>query len=143
MAQERRRDRRRNSGEFRVKPRPSPVNRLVLLVVGVLAATAAATVLFDGGMSEDTPHGRLLIALRATADAQEAHHREAGSFADRTAELKLTLPTGVRLTVLHADRERWEALAAEREVGLRCVQSGEWAPGGPERDEPTCYLDGG
>jgi hypothetical protein len=136
-----RRERRRNSGEFRGRARSSPATLLVLTVSAVLVATAAASVLLDGGFSDATPHGRLLGVLRDVARAQEAYRVETGRYAERAESLAVEVPADVRVVILDGDSAGWEALAVSPSVGLSCAQSGSWGPSGAKRSPPECYVD--
>lgn len=133
------RDRRRNSGEFRVPPRRSAANLLVLTVVGVMAATAAATVLTGGGLEDRTPHGQLLTALRDVAERQESYREEHGRFAGWVRTLEMPSPEGVELTVLKGTETEWEAVA-RHPVGLTCSLLGRVEAGRLVRDEPICFT---
>ena len=132
-------DRRRNSGEFRVRPPKSAANVLILAVAGMLLATAAATVFLGGGMEDRTPHGQLLAALRQVADRQEAFHRENGRFAGWLRTLEMEPPDGSEVMLLEGGTERWKAVA-RHPVGLTCVQGGQLAGGRPVRDDPACFT---
>lgn len=136
---ERSADRRRNSGEFRVRPPKSAANLLILTVAGVLLATAAATVFLDGGMEDDTPHGMLLGALRQVAERQEAFHHQNGRFAGWLRTLEMEPPDGSELMLLEGGTETWKAIA-RHPVGLSCVQGGHMDGGRPVRDEPACFT---
>lgn len=134
-------ERRKTSGEFRVRPRSSPASRLVLTVAAVLAATAAATVLADRGFSDATPHGRALGTLSAVADAQEAWYGGRGRFSVSPDSLGVEVPEGVELSLVRRGSAGWEAEVRIPGVGLSCVQEGEVAGGRPVRLRPLCYTD--
>lgn len=138
-ANRRGRNRRRQSGEFRVRPRSSPASLLVLTVSAVLLGTAAATALLGGGGFDDaTPHGRLLGTLQAVAEAQESHYEAHGRFASSPAPLGLDPVDGVEL-VLTGDQRGWNAFARSLEADLDCSQSGGARDGKPVRDEAVCF----
>lgn len=113
-----------------------------MVVISVLAATAAASAILGNGMDDGTPHGRVLAALQRVAEAQETHHRQTGRFAPWRDQLDVTMPAGIRATVIRADGSRWEAMAVDPEVGLTCSQSGSWAAEGPIRGRPECFTRG-
>lgn len=135
------RDRRRTSGDFRTTPRPSPANILILTVAGAILATAAASVL-SSGISDSTPHGRLLGALGRIADAQERSWEAQGRFAGDLPALSITPGSGIAVRVTRADALGWEAVASDPEVGLTCRQGGRISLGRPQRQEPVCYTEG-
>ncbi|MFP4623546.1 MAG: hypothetical protein ACOC3J_07265 [Gemmatimonadota bacterium] len=135
------RDRRRQSGEFRVEPRSSPASLLVLAVTAALLVTAAASALLGGGGHSDaTPHGQLLGALESVAEAQEAHYQETGRFAPSLAMLELDTDPELHVALARGDGTGWEALARSRTVELSCSQAGGLRNGAPVRDEPICYA---
>ena len=135
------RDRRTKSGDFRTRPRASPASLIVLLVSGVLLATAAATALLGGGFDDATPHGRLLGSLQRAAEAQETHHRATGKFAGWRQSLDVQVHEKVELRVLHGTEREWEVMVREPGAGLSCYQKGTWNADGPLREEPVCYRD--
>jgi hypothetical protein len=138
---DRQRDRRRTPSDLRVKPRPSPVNLLLMVVAGVLAATAAAAALFGTGLEETTPHGQVLTALQRVADAQEDHYRDTGAFARWLHSLD-TEPLGeVRVELVRGDGNGWEAMATHP-VGLTCIQAGKVDRTKVRREQPLCYTLG-
>jgi hypothetical protein len=132
-------DRRRTPSDLRLRPRSSPANLLVLTVVGVLAATAAAAVLFGTGFDETTPHGQVLTTLQRVAEAQEEHHRRTGEFAPSLHLLDLQVPDEVIPALMRVDGDRWEAMASHP-AGLSCVQGGILKGRQLRRDPPTCYT---
>lgn len=136
----RKKDRRRTDSDWKVRPRPSPANLLVLTVLGVLGAMAAAAGLFGTGLEETTPHGQVLTSLQRVAEAQEAHYHETGSFAPSLHSLDLETPEGVRVELVRASRESWEAVAGHP-VGLSCIQGGSYENGTVQRDQPLCFTD--
>lgn len=136
---ERRHDRRRIPSDLTVRPRQSPANILILVVIGVLGATAAAAVLFGTGLEETTPHGRVLTSLQRLGDAQEAHYRETGAFAEWMRSLDIDTPEGIKLDLARADRSSWEGIATHP-AGLTCVQEGTAQNGQPQREPPICYA---
>lgn len=135
------RNRRTKSGEFRTKPRSSPASAVIVMVSGVLLATAAATAIFGGGYDDATPHGQLLGTLHAVAEAQEAHYRENGEFAIWRHSLDLDIPSDVELTALRANGDSWEVVVEAEAVGLTCSQAGSWSGRAPVRQQPVCYRD--
>lgn len=132
-------DRRRQTGDFRTRPRSSPASLMILTVSGVLLATAAATALLGGGASDATPQGQLLGTLEAVAESQEEHYGATGSFAGWEGALEVEVPEGVDIRIVHASRESWEALATDPGVGLSCMQSGSWLSGRQILEPPICY----
>lgn len=136
-------DRRRKRGDFRTKPRSSPGSVIVILVSGVLVATAAASAIWGGGFSAATPHGRLLGTLETVAEAQESHHGATGRFATWERSLQVEVPSSVRLRILQGGTGQWEALAEAPDVGLSCTVSGRWQNGRHVRDQPVCYREDG
>lgn len=132
-------DRRRQTGDFRTRPRSSPASLLILTVSGMLLATAAATALLGGGASDATPHGQLLGILEAVAESQEDHYGATGSFAGWEGALEVEVPEGVEIRIAHASRASWEALVSDSEVGLSCMQSGSWQNGRQVLGPPVCY----
>jgi hypothetical protein len=132
------RDRRKTPSGLKVRPRSSPANFLILVVVGVLGATALAAALLGTGLEETTPHGQLLTSLQRVAEAQEEHHRSSGSFAEWIHTLELEVPAEVRVGLSRVDASGWEATASHP-VGLTCIQEGRLKDGRPVRDTPICY----
>lgn len=132
-------DRRRQTGDFRTRPRSSPTSLMILTVSGVLLATAAATALFGGGFDDGTPHGQLIGTLDAVAESQEEHYAATGSFAGWEGALAVEAPEGIEIRIVHASRESWEAMADDPEVGLSCMQSGSWQGGRQIVEPPVCY----
>lgn len=132
-------ERRRHTHEIRPKPPPSPINAVVLMVVGALGMFAAAAAVMGSGYDDVTPHGQLLGDLTRVSEAQERHHRETGRFAEWTQSLEVTPTDGVRVTVLRGDAASWEAVA-NHEIGLTCLQSGSASGGTIVRDQPTCFT---
>lgn len=136
------RERRRTSGDFRVRPRPSPVNVLVLGIAAALIATAGASLVW-GGFNEATPHGRLLDTLHQIATAQEVYWSRAGRFAPGLEPLRIASPGGVVVRVTRGDATGWEAMVSDPKVGLGCRQEGSVGGSGrPERGEPVCFTYG-
>jgi hypothetical protein len=139
---ERERDRRKTAGDLRMRPRSSPANFLILVVIGVLGTTAVAAALLGTGVEETTPHGQVLASLQRVADAQEDHHRRTGRFADLLHTLELDLPEGIHVGVSRGGETGWEATASHP-VGLLCVQEGRLQQGRAVRDQPVCYTTEG
>ena len=133
------RDRRRNDGDFRVQPRPSPANMLILTVTAVLGATAAAAVFLGPNHESSTPHGQLLGALDRVAAAQESHYRAEGEFARWVRTLNVATPSDVEVLLMAGGSQRWEAVA-HHPVGLRCSQAGVVRDGRPIREQPLCFT---
>ncbi|MEJ2504402.1 MAG: hypothetical protein P8177_14000 [Gemmatimonadota bacterium] len=134
-------ERRRNEGAAQPVPRSSPVNALILTVIGVLLVTTAASVMIGPNLDDGTPHGRLLGVLGRVADAQATRHGETGRFTPWVDHLEVSVPAGVELTVVRGDTERWEALARDAELGLVCMQAGRWAWDSAVRELPSCYVE--
>lgn len=139
---ERRYDRRRTPSDLTARPRQSPANVLILVVIGVLAATAVAAALFGTGLEETTPHGQVLTSLHRLGDAQEEHFQQTGAFAEWMHTLDVEVPDGIRLDFVRANRNSWEAIAAHP-AGLTCIQEGVVRNGQPRRDPPICYPTSG
>ncbi len=136
---ERRHDRRRAPSSLTVRPRQSPANVLILVVIGVLGATAVAAVFFGGGLEETTPHGQVLTSLQRLADAQDAHFRETGAFAEWMHTLDVETPEGIRLDLARANRTSWEGIASHP-AGLTCIQEGMVQNGQAQREPPICFA---
>jgi hypothetical protein len=134
-------DRRKTPIDLRGRPRPSPANLLILVVGGVLAATAVAGALLGTGIEETTPHGQVLTSLQRVADAQDAHYAEAGVFAGWVETLELEPLGDVRIELVRADGTGWEAMAIHP-VGLTCIQAGHVQGERTQRDQPICYTTG-
>lgn len=133
-------DRRRGSGDFRVRPRSSPANILVLMVTGAVLAAGAASLLW-GGFGDRTPHGRLLGVLNEVAEAQESHWEAEGRFARWAGQLSVPDRAGMDVLITGDAQGGWEAVATDREVGLSCRQRGRLTESGlPERLEPVCFT---
>lgn len=116
------------------------MNLLILVVVGVLAATAAATVfLGDRSLDDGTPHGQLLAALQRVAEEQEDFYLSEGRFGDWLHTLGIEAPDSIDLTVSADAGGRWEAIA-RHPVGLACSQSGRAVDGRPVQDPPVCFM---
>lgn len=135
----RRRERRRAPSELKQQPRTSPANLLILVVIGVLAASGLTAALFDNGLEETTPHGQVLTALQRVAEAQEAQFQEAGTFAGWMQTLDVVLPEEVRVDVIRGDERGWEAVATHT-IGLGCAQVGKLERDRPVREVPVCYT---
>jgi hypothetical protein len=134
-------DRRRMASGVRNRPRASPANILILGIAAVLAASAVAAAMLGNGVEETTPHGQILSSLQLVADAQEAHHRETGSFAGWLHTLGLEPVGEVQVTVIRGTETDWEVMASHA-VGLSCVQAGRVEAGRALRDAPVCYTSG-
>lgn len=132
-------ERRREKHELRPEPRPSPINAVVLMVVGALGVFAAAAAVMGSGYDDVTPHGKVLGDLSRVAEAQEQHYRDTGRFAEWIQSLDVTPTQDVQLTVLRGDAGEWEAIA-RHQMGLSCVQGGRAERGVPVRIEPTCFT---
>lgn len=140
-------DARRESGERRrrgaVGPagrtKPSPASLLILMVVGVVAVSAAASVLFGGGYGDETPHGKVLGTLQHVAKAEEVFHAAHGRFSASIPELRVAAADSVDVA-LTADADTWKAVV-RHPVGLVCVQSGEVKRGRVVRDEAGCFAE--
>jgi hypothetical protein len=135
---EKKRDRRRIPSDLKSRPPSSPANFLILVVVGVLGATAVAAALFGTGVEETTPHGQVLTSLQRVAEAQEEHYRRTGTFGEWLHTLDVEVPGEVRVAVLRGDRLSWKVTAAHP-VGLTCIQEGHARQGRPAREPPVCY----
>lgn len=133
------RDRRRGSGELTTRPPSSPVNLLILTIVGVLGISAAAAAMMGSGYDSVTPHGQLLGDLQRVAAAQERHHARTGRFAEWVRTLAVEGSPEIRLTILHGDHDDWEAVATHP-VGLTCTQAGRFENGVVRLDPPACYT---
>ena len=141
--EEKRIERRRRVEAPPPQPRSSPVNVLILVVIGVLGVLAATTAMLGTGFDDRTPHGRVLGDLQRVAEAQEVHHRRHARFAEWSETLALQATEGVRVTVTRGDARSWEAIASH-EVGLTCIQTGRLdARGRPVRERPICYTNSG
>jgi hypothetical protein len=137
----RRGERRRTPSHLEQRPPSSPANLLILVVVGVLVASALTAALFGTGVEETTPHGQVLTALQRVAEAQEAQYLEAGAFAGWTHTLDVELPQQVRVDVIRGDEQGWEAVATHT-IGLGCAQIGKVERSRPVREPPVCYTLG-
>jgi hypothetical protein len=133
------RDRRRIPSDLRTRPPESPVNILILVVIGVLAVSAIAAALLGGGHEETTPHGQVLTSLQRLSDAQEAYHEAQGHFAEWTHTLDVEAAGDVRITVIRGDAAEWEATAVHP-AGIMCIQTGTFSQGRAVRDPPVCYT---
>lgn len=134
-------DRRKTPSDFKGRPRPSPANLLILVVGGVLAATAVAGALLGTGIEETTPHGQVLTSLQRMADAQDTHYAETGAFAGWLESLDLEPVGDIRIELVRADGTSWEARAVHP-VGLTCIQAGRVQGERAQRDQPICYTTG-
>lgn len=134
-----REERRRQTGDFRTKPRSSPGSLVILTVSAVLLVTAAATALLGGGFNDATPHGRLLGTLETVAEAQQEYHSSTGTFAAWERTLEIDVPEEVMVHIVHASATRWEAMVEDPAVDLSCVQRGSWDDGRHQRERPVCY----
>lgn len=132
-------ERRRQNHELRTQPRPSPINAVVLVVVGALGVFAAAAAVMGSGYDDVTPHGQVLGDLSRVAEAQAQHYRDTGRFAEWIQSLGVPATDGVQVTVLRGDADEWEAIA-RHQMGLSCVQGGHVERGVPVRVEPTCFT---
>jgi hypothetical protein len=132
-------ERRRTPSDIRNRPPASPANFLILVVVGVLAASALAAALLGTGTEDTTPHGQVLTALQRVAEAQDEHHRSTGSYALWIESLDIEVPEDVRVGLSRADESSWEATASHP-VGLTCIQDGHARQGRPQRGTPVCYT---
>ncbi len=140
MAERERRERRRGSGALTDRPRKSPVSLLIVMVVGVVTVSAAASVLFGTGYGDETPHGKVLGTLQRVARAEEAYHASNGRFAAELGDLAVTPPDSVEVA-LTVEAGEWQAVATHP-IGLSCVQSGRVARGRVVRDEAGCFTTG-
>jgi hypothetical protein len=138
---ERKRDRRTTPSDLKVRPPSSPANFLILVVIGVLGASAIAAALLGNGMEETTPHGQVLTALQRVAVAQEDHHARTGAFADWLESLDVEAAEGIQVSVTRAGAAGWEAMATHP-IGLTCIQEGRLQQGRLVRDPPVCYTTG-
>ena len=139
--EERRIERRRREEAPPVRARTSPVNLLILAVIGILGVLAAATAVVGTGFDDKTPHGRVLGDLQHVADAQELHHARYGEFAAWLEALGVEPKEDVRLILTRGDSTGWEAVATHA-IGLTCVQGGRVEESGRVvRDRPTCYNE--
>jgi hypothetical protein len=136
---ERPQERRRAPSGLKQRPPTSPANLLILVVIGVLTASALTAALLDTGLEETTPHGQVLTALQRVAEAQEAQYQEAGAFAGWMHTLDVALPEDVRVDVIRGDERGWEAVATHT-VGLGCAQVGKVERNRPVREVPVCYT---
>jgi hypothetical protein len=136
---ERRRERRKTASDFKNRPPSSPANLLILVVIGVLAASALTAALFGTGFEETTPHGQVLTALQRVGDAQEERHLRAGAFAGWMDKLDVEPPADVRVDIVRGDANGWEAIATHA-IGLGCAQVGKVERGRPVREPPVCYT---
>jgi hypothetical protein len=139
---ERGRERRRIPSGLKQRPPSSPVNVLILVVVGVLGATALTAAFLGNGLEETTPHGQVLTALQRVAEAQEEHYHEAGAFARWMHSLDVEPGSGVQVEIIRGDGAGWAAVATHP-MGLSCEQAGKVERGRALREQPTCYTTGG
>jgi hypothetical protein len=139
---DRERDRRTTPNPLQVRPPSSPANFLILVVIGVLGATALAAALLGTGLEETTPHGQVLTSLQRVAEAQEEHHRRTGTFADWTHTLDVDVPADIRVGLTRGGASGWEAMASHA-IGLTCIQEGRLHKGRPVRESPVCYTTPG
>lgn len=138
---ERGRERRRIPSDLKQRPPSSPASLLILVVVGVLGATALTAAFFGNGLEETTPHGQVLTALQRVAEAQEQHYLEAGAFARWTHTLDVEPGSGVHVEIIRGDGVAWEAVATHP-MGLTCEQAGKIERGRAVREQPACYTLG-
>ncbi len=131
-------ERRHGNGAMGRAARKSPASLLILMVVGVVAVSAAASVLFGSGYGDETPHGKVLGTLQRVAGAEEAYHATTGRFTGELSALRLEPADSVDLVVT-GDADSWEAVA-RHPVGLSCVQSGRVSGRRVVREEPGCYT---
>jgi hypothetical protein len=113
---------------------------MVTTVAGALLATAAATVLIDGGFTDSTPHGQLLGVLREVSTAQEAEYARTGEFARWLHTLDVTTPEEIQLSLIRVDNGGWEVVASHRDVNLSCSQSGGVEAGRATLSSPVCFT---
>ena len=132
-------DRRRRTHELRTRAPSSPANLLIMAVVGVLGITAAAAAFMGSGYDDVTPHGQLLGDLQAVADAQVRHYEDRGQFAQWTRTLAVETSPDVRLAMVRAGADEWEAVA-HHPIGLSCTQGGRVVDGVVTTDPPTCFT---
>lgn len=134
-------ERRKNDGRLSSGVRQSPANRLVFLVMGVIAISAAASALFGDGYGTQTPHGKVLGTLQRVAGAEEEYRGRTGHFAGRLEELGAVVAESVAVVLRGShDGAGWEAVV-RHPVGLTCVQSGRVERGRAIRDPPSCFTE--
>lgn len=113
-------------------------------LVGLIGVAAYAPVLSTtlGGGAADARR-EMTEALRQAAYHQESHHRATGAFTDALGRVPgYRHPPDAEVRVLHADAERWRALATHPRVTTRCFMEGSSRAGVPvEPSPPRCEED--